>query len=270
MKADLAATGSSPAFLLSVDLEEFDAAPPRDAAAGLDTQVAASRRGLDRLLPMFEALGVRATFFTTVVFAERNATLLRELSARHEIASHGVRHAAVSPACVGESRRRLEELLGVPIAGFRMPRMGLVDPAAIEDAGYAYDASLHPAWIPGRYDRRREPRRPFLQGRLLRVPASVTPRLRLPLFWLSIKHLPPRLLRRAALGTLRHDGDINFYLHSWEFTDLDEFRVPWILRGGGGAAMLRRTGRLLESLRAEAMPATYAEQALRWRATLAG
>jgi hypothetical protein len=256
-------------LLLSVDLEEFDAAPPRDPAAGLDAAVAASRRGLDRLLPLLESLGMRATFFTTVVFAERNAPLLRELAGRHEIASHGVRHREVSPADVGESKRRLEDLLGVPIAGFRMPRMGAVDPAAIEAAGYAYDASLHPAWIPGRYDRRREPRRPFLCGGLLRVPASVTPRLRLPLFWLSIKHLPPPIIRRAALRTLRHDGDLNLYVHPWEFTDLDEFEVPFILRGRGGDAMRRRTERLLRSLLAESAPATYAEQGVRWRASLA-
>lgn len=268
MSAPAAAAPRS--LLMSVDLEEFDAAPPVDPSTGVDALCATSRRGLDRLLELLEPLGVRATFFTTVVFAERNAPLLRELSARHEIASHGVRHAAVSAGEVAESRRRLEDLLGVRVEGFRMPRMGAVEPAVIEAAGYTYDASLHPTFIPGRYDRRHEPRRPFLSGNLLRVPASVSPRLRLPLFWLAIKHFPPPLLRRVALRTLRHDGDLNFYVHPWEYTDLEGYRASRLLRGGGGEAMLRRTERLLRALLAEAEPATYAEQGRRWRAELAG
>jgi hypothetical protein len=267
----MAAAQAAPrSILMSVDLEEFDAAAPIDPSTSMDALCATSRRGLDRLLGLLGSLGMRATFFTTVVFAERNAPLLRELSARHEIASHGVRHAGVSDAEVAESRRRLEDLLGVRVEGFRMPRMGVVSPEVIEAAGYAYDASLHPTWIPGRYDRRHEPRRPFLCGSLLRVPASVSPRLRLPLFWLAIKHFPPPLLRRIALRTLRHDGDLNFYVHPWEYTDLEGYQASWILRGGGGEAMLRRTEHLLRALLAEAEPATYAEQCRRWRAELAG
>jgi len=258
-------TASAQRLLFSVDLEEFDAAPPRHGGVDLAERLRTSRVGLERLLEAIDPLQLRVTFFTTVVFATHHAALLRELATHHEISSHGVRHERVERADIAESRRRLEDLLGVPIRGFRMPRMGRVDLDAIAEAGYAYDASLHPTWIPGRYNHLRAPRRPFLAGDLLRVPASVSPRLRMPLFWLAIKHLPQRVLHRIALRTLHHDGDLNFYVHPWEFTDLESFQASRLLRGGGGTAMLRRTVGLLSALAAEAQPATYAEMVPAWR-----
>ena len=62
--------------------------------------------------------------------------------------------------------------------------MFAVDNAAIARAGYRYNSSLNPAFIPGRYMHLDSPRTWFMADGVMQIPASVSPLLRVPLFWL--------------------------------------------------------------------------------------
>lgn len=57
-----------------------------------------------------------------------------------------------------------------------------VDDSLIEQCGYAYNSSLNPAFIPGKYMHLDVSRTPFFKGKVLQIPASVTPKMRIPMF----------------------------------------------------------------------------------------
>jgi peptidoglycan/xylan/chitin deacetylase (PgdA/CDA1 family) len=110
--------------------------------------------GVRHALDVFDDFGVRATFF---VIAEdlddpRKAEMLREIVRRgHEIASHSLTHSLLAQLDtagkqreIAESRARLEERLGVTVAGFRAPFFSIdAESLAIAaECGYAWDSSI--------------------------------------------------------------------------------------------------------------------------------
>lgn len=98
----------------------------------------------------------------TVNFAEHApAELARIINEGHELASHGMTHTGFSPEDLKASRLWLEQLSGNPVHGYRMARMMKVDEDAMADAGYLYESSLNPTFIPGRYNNFAKPRVPF-------------------------------------------------------------------------------------------------------------
>ncbi len=250
--------------LLSFDVEEFDLPLEHGRWIPDEEQHAVSAAGLRAVLALLDDLAVPATLFCTAAFAERHAGLIRAAAARHEIASHGVRHAALGPGDLQGSRERLERLTGRPVRGFRAPRMAAVAPAELLAAGYAYDASGHPTWVPGRYNRLRAPRRAARRAGLLEVPASVTPLLRLPLFWLSFKNLPVALIRLASAWTLDADGYLALYFHPWEFAELGAYRLPGYLARPDGRRLGARLRGYLRWLGRRAVFRTMSAFERRW------
>jgi peptidoglycan/xylan/chitin deacetylase (PgdA/CDA1 family) len=258
---------SRPEVLLSFDVEEFDAPLEYGGWIPEAEQDAVTVAGLHRVLTLLAELGIRTTLFCTAGFAERHAGLIREAAGRHEIASHGIRHADLEPGDLQGSRERLERVVGGAVRGFRAPRMTPVSAADLRAAGYAYDSSEHPTWLPGRYNRLGAPRRVALREGVLTLPASVTPLVRLPLFWASFKNLPGWLIRLASAWTLRADGYLVLYFHPWEFADLSAYRLPVYVKRIDGARLLGRLGEHLRWLRARAVFVTMSEFDRAWRHT---
>ena len=137
--------------------------------------------------------------------------------------------------------------------GFRMARMMPVEEEEIHKAGYLYNSSLNPTCIPGRYNHLGQPRTYFMKDGILQLPASVTPIVRFPLFWLAYHNLPATLYRKLALWTWKEDGYFLTYFHPWEFSArLREpaFGVPGYLTHCSGTDLQRKFIRLLEWLKA--------------------
>ncbi len=237
-------------ILFTVDVEEFDTAVEFGHPISLTEQIAVSTRGLRLLAERFDAVGLPATLFTTANYARHEPDLIRSLARNHEIASHGYYHTTFEPPDLLTSRLALEEIIGKPVTGFRRARMGYVDPVDVQKAGYQYNSSLHPTWIPGRYNHWGQPRCPFREGGVWQVPASVTPALRLPLFWLSLKNFPFGYYKQLCRQTLRADGFLNLYVHPWEFTDLSAYdRIPAYVRRHARDQLLDRVENLLRYLK---------------------
>lgn len=237
-------------ILFTVDVEEFDTALEFGHDLPMHEQMAVSTRGLRLLADRFDAVGVRTTMFTTANYALHEPELIRKLARNHEIASHGYFHTTFEPADLLKSRLALEQLLERPVTGFRRARMGYVDPLDVQQAGYQYNSSLHPTWLPGRYNHWGEPRQPFREQNVWQVPASVTPHLRLPLFWLSLKNFPFSLYKQLCRQTLRQEGFLNLYVHPWEFTDLSAFeKIPTYVRRHSRDELLDRVEQLLRYLK---------------------
>jgi peptidoglycan/xylan/chitin deacetylase (PgdA/CDA1 family) len=214
-----------PTVCLTFDLEEFDLPLEFKQQISKGKQMEIATEGMETLLPLLK--DISCTFFTTANYAESNPTLLKELSLKYEIASHSYYHSSFERNDLRKSKDILETICGTEIIGFRMPRMGNVNYQDIKDAGYLYDSSLNPTFIPGRYNHFNKHKTIFRQQNdLLVVPASVTPFIRIPLFWLTFKNSSIKWYCKQTQKCLEAYGYVNIYLHPWEFTNVSEFSLP--------------------------------------------
>ena len=160
--------------MLSFDTEEFDLPREHGAEITLERAVEVSAAGMARILDVLQQHGAKATFFCTVNFAEHAPHIMRRIiDEGHEVASHGIDHWQPEAAHVAESKRRLEELCGTTVNGYRQPRMMPVAHDEVARAGYTYNSSLHPTFIIGRYMHLNVPRTPFQQHGVLQIPVSL-------------------------------------------------------------------------------------------------
>ena len=242
-------------ILLSFDTEEFDVPREQGVEISLERSMEVSVEGTTHILNILKENGVTATFFCTTTFAQNAPDVMKRIIEEgHEVASHGVDHWQPNESDVTVSKQILEDLCNCMVQGYRQPRMFQVENSVLEQAGYRYNSSLHPTFIPGRYMHLNVSRTPFREGRLLQIPASVTPWLRLPVFWLACHHYPQWLYKRLCRRTLRHDGQFVIYFHPWEFYDLKahrEWKIPYTIRHNSGEEMAKRLQRLIQTFKAE-------------------
>lgn len=231
-------------ILLSFDTEEFDVPRESGVEFTLGQGMEVSRYGTGRILDILDRHGVKATFFCTTNFAGNAPDIIgRILGSGHEIAAHGCDHWNPEPGDVFRAKEELEKMTGRPVMGYRQPRMFPVSDDDIRKAGYLYNSSLNPCFIPGHYNHLDKPRTCFMRDGVLQIPASVTPWIRFPLFWLSLHNLPLWLYKAFARRTVKHDGYLSVYFHPWEFFPLGEhpeFKVGFVSRNHAGAELERR------------------------------
>lgn len=230
--------------LLSFDIEEFDMPFEYGKDISFSDQIAISRAGTISILNILDKFNVKATFFCTVTFAENIPDLIKRITENgHELASHGYYHSDFKIEHLLQSKLKLEELSGKEITGYRMARMMPVDEKEIEKAGYTYNTSINPTYLPGRYNNLNISRTFFIKDNVLQIPASVSPLIRFPLFWLSFHNLPLRIYKILSSWTYKKDKYLNIYFHPWEFTDLNDFErfgFPGYIRKNTGLKMAQR------------------------------
>lgn len=238
----------APAILLSFDLEEFDIPLEYGGTLSLDEQLDVTTHGCTALLDMLDRLDVTATFFITGVFADARHDLLQRIAAKHEVASHGLEHSNFQNRHLAESRELLQRLTDQPVTGFRRARLADTDSDAIRDAGYTYDSSINPTYLPGRYNHLSQPRSLHqMKNGLWQLPISTMPYTRFPLFWLSLKNLPLPMLNMMARLAIKHDGYLNTFAHPWEFADLSKYTMlPGYVRRRHGQPLLERYAKLIK------------------------
>lgn len=236
-------------ILLSFDIEEFDMPFEYGKTISFEDQIDISIQGTTVILDLLEKHQIMATFFSTVVFAENAPEIMhRIVSNGHEVASHSYYHSDFKVQHLKESREKLEKITNLKVIGYRMPRMQPVDEKEIFKAGYVYNSSLNPTYLPGRYNNFFKSRTYFKQDGVWQIPASVSPIIRFPLFWLSFHNLPLWLYKILSKSTLRKDKYLNLYFHPWEFTDLkdkDRFGFPGYVSKNSGKAMKYRFENLI-------------------------
>lgn len=232
---------------MTVDVEDYfhvsafaDVVRP-DSWDQYESRVAANT---DRLLALFAAAGVRATFFVLGWVAERHPDLVRRIhAAGHEIASHSYRHQLVYDLTPDEfvadlrrAQRVLEDITGTAVRGYRAPsysitRQSLWALDLLASEGYTFDSSIYPI----RHDRYGIPdaeRHPHRlaggAGALWELPGSTVRHagMNLPMGGGGYFRLLPYGWTRAGIRTLNEtEGQpAIFYLHPWEI-DPDQPRI---------------------------------------------
>jgi hypothetical protein len=242
-------------ILLSFDIEEFDTPLEYNRNLPWKEQVAVSKEGTEKILTLLRDHGITATFYSTVSYAKEIPGLLQTLSKDgHELASHGMEHSAFSVEDLARSRSALQELSGSPIHGYRMARMMPVDEAEVNKAGYLYNSSLNPTFLPGRYNNFRKPRTIFQQAGICQFPASVSTWMRVPLFWMSFHNLPFALYKYFCKRALQRDSYLHLYFHPWEFCDIRDdkkFGLPFYVKKNCGEKAVSRLHELINWLKEE-------------------
>lgn len=145
---------------LSVDVEDwfqvgaFEGVIDRGSWTSLDDRV---ERNCERILEMFAAADVQATFFTLGWVAQRHGSLMRRIvDAGHELASHGWDHERVFrfdrdtfAADLERSKKALEDASGAAVTGYRAPSFSIDQRTpwaymALAEQGFAYSSSVAP------------------------------------------------------------------------------------------------------------------------------
>ena len=237
-------------ILLTFDLEEFDLPFEFGCPISDQDQINVTNNGLKRLTGLLAKYNIPATFFTTAFYAEKNKELIKSLSLTHEIASHSNQHSGFKQTDLLDSKSKIEGITGKQVYGFRMPRFQKIDMAIIKAAGYRYDSSINPTFIPGRYNNIFTRRKMFrdISSNLIEIPVSVSPVIRFPLFWLSFKNISLPIYLHMCKMAIQKDFYLNLCFHPWEFDDLDSFNVPRYVKNISGKLYFERFEKMIERL----------------------
>ena len=205
----------------------------------------------DRILDLFQNHGIQATFFVLVWVADRYPQLIRRiLSAGHELASHGMSHIRVTQqtpaeflADATESRKRLEDIGGTPVTGYRASTYSIGSGNLwafdiLEEAGYHYSSSIYPIQhdlygMPAASRFPFHPRRGMKVGRegILEIPITTLHLLgrRIPCGGGGFFRLYPYRFSRWAWNHFNRQENRPgvFYFHPWEL-DPQQPRVAGI------------------------------------------
>ena len=242
-------------ILLSFDIEEFDMPFEYGKVISFEDQMEISIRGTQHILDLLDKHQIKATFFSTVVFAQNATDIInRIINSGHELASHGYYHSNFEVEHLRTSKIELEKISQKSVIGYRMARMMPVDELEIAKAGYLYNSSINPTFLPGRYNNLHKPRTYFKEAGVWQIPSSVSPILRFPLFWLSFHNLPLKIYTWLAKITYKKDKYLNLYFHPWEFTDLtdkERFGFPNYVSKNSGKQMIERMDAFIGKLKRE-------------------
>jgi len=229
----------SPTILITVDLEDWfqveNLRPsyPQEIWGTCESRIERSTRVL---LDLFDAYGVRVTFFVLGWVAQRFPGLILEVRHRgHEIASHGYGHLLCSESSgsalredISKSKVLLEQIAGQPVTGYRAPSfsitMDLIE--TLTELGFEYDSSYNSFGLNKRYGK--------IEG-LLEGPAHHHRVLGKGIVELEVSNLsmggwtipwggggyfrlwPTALFEAGVSRLLAERGLYIFYCHPWEF-----------------------------------------------------
>src|SRR6478736_7141406 len=107
-------------IILTFDVEEFDIPEEYGQTLDWETKITIGTRGLEQVIKLIEPYAIPCTFFTTSKFALEQPQMIKALSAKHEIASHGHDHSYFEVAHLAESKKILKDITQNPVYGYRM------------------------------------------------------------------------------------------------------------------------------------------------------
>jgi hypothetical protein len=243
-------------ILLTFDIEEFDLPLEYNPAISEKEQLAISKKGLLKILDLLNKHNIKATFFVTAKFALSNKRLIKMLSKKYEIAFHGFSHKDdylntrkdTLLRRLRKGKQVIENIIGKKVNGFRAPRFFRAKRfpfqkiMMLSDIGFKYDSSLHPTWIPGRYNNFFAERRIKKYRRIIEIPVSVTPVMRLPLFWLAFRNFGLGYTKFCTHLCFLDSSYVMLLFHPWEFIELNELnlKLPFYIKRNAGKLLYEK------------------------------
>lgn len=273
------ASNSLTTHFFTIDVEEYFQVKALESAIAPEQWLTCPSRvgrSIDTILATLDRHGARGTFFVLGWIARHRPAVVRAIvDAGHEIASHGFSHGRVTALApetfrddVRSSKRVLEDVSGMPVAGFRAPSFSIIPSFewafdVLIEEGYRYDSSLFPIQRHG-YGYPSAPRKPHWihreSGALAEFPLATT-----RFFNVSIPAAGGAYLRQFPLGVVqrafreagKRGESATFYIHPWEIDPgqprLPVSRVNRIRHYRGLNSALGKIERLLAEFRFEAI-----------------
>jgi peptidoglycan/xylan/chitin deacetylase (PgdA/CDA1 family) len=244
---------------ITVDCEQWNAPLLRGRKDPANDNTEYSYEGNKKILEILAKHKISATFFTTSFFAERHPKQIKEISKKHEIASHGHSHTyRISKELdiekdIKKSKKVIEKIIGKKIIGFRAPQVQFSSKLihVLEKLDFRYDSSIHSAWLPGFYNHRDKPLKPHLVGKIVEIPASASHTLRLPFNWIFMRNLPLSYSVKIVNKLLKKRIIPVTYLHSWEFHNFKSKAVPFYITRNIGDKFCMKFEKFLNAFKNE-------------------
>lgn len=240
--------GRDLANAMSVDVEDyFQVSAFETTVSRRDWPNMASRvaGNISRILDLFAAENVKATFFTLGWICEHHPEVVKKIAdAGHEIGSHGHEHSRVGTfdhrkffSDVEDTRKRLEDTTGTSVTGYRAPSFSINSKTlwahdVLAEAGYKYSSSVYPVQH-DHYGLPDAPRFPFRSGSggILEIPMSSIRAFgrNWPCSGGGYFRLLPLSFSEWAIRRINSNDQMPaiFYFHPWEI-DADQPRVSGI------------------------------------------
>jgi polysaccharide deacetylase family protein (PEP-CTERM system associated) len=268
---------------MTVDVEDYfhvtalSASLPRTSWDRLEYR---AERNTHRILEMFSANDIKATFFVLGWVARRSPQLVREIQAAgHEIASHGMTHELIYRQTrevfreeTRDAKALLEDLCGQRVRGYRAASYSITPKSlwaldVLVELGFQYDSSIFPVRH-DIYGIRGAARTPWhhADSGMLEIPLTTVEVLgqRLPCAGGGYFRLLPYWLFRAGLRRVNTTDALPgvFYFHPWEI-DPGQPRIKANWRSTfrhytNLSSMEGRIGRLLRDFRWGRMDQVFA------------
>jgi polysaccharide deacetylase family protein (PEP-CTERM system associated) len=223
---------------ISVDVEDyyqveaFSSVINRASWKDYPTRVASNN---EKILALFDDLGVKGTFFILGCVAEKDSGIVREIHQQgHEVACHGYSHQMILKQDrktfteeTVKAKALLEDISGEKVVGYRaatysITKKNLWALEVLIDAGFEYDSSIFPI----KHDRygipdfSREPCELGVGKKSIKEFPISTIRLfgmNLPVAGGGYFRLYPYMLSKWGLSKVNKEGlPFVFYLHPWE------------------------------------------------------
>lgn len=229
-------------ILLTFDLEEFDLPRLSGNPIEKEKEYLTSKEGLFKITNLLKKYNINATFFTTANFAKKYPKIIKDLiKENHEIACHGFEHKDNYSSDISkfkEAKKELEKIIKVKVNGCRAPRFQIRNISGLYDLGFSYDSSIHPTFIPGRYNNLSQPRKIHKIGKIIEISPSTLPVIRLPIFWFAFKNFGLDYAKIFTYINMLSSEYTMLLFHPWEFTDLTNINIPWYMKRNSGKYLL--------------------------------
>lgn len=215
---------------------------------------------IDRIITMFDALQIQATFFILGCTAERYPSIIDSIKdAGHEIASHGYFHQfnGIDGDLFREHIQKFKKNVYAHPKGFRFPNyiFQLDVLKVLSNEGFLYDSSMVPSFnIPGWYGNPFAPIKPYVytlddNRPILEFPISVLPLLRFPGAggWF-LRNASVLWTYYLIMSDLQRIGYANIYFHNWEISENNPKHpgIPFHVFRNTGTPMMKRIRLLIK------------------------
>jgi 2-polyprenyl-3-methyl-5-hydroxy-6-metoxy-1,4-benzoquinol methylase len=185
-------------------------------------------------------------------FAKKYPKLIKEISRKNEIAVHCLEHGDKyekigdkrSYEKIKEAKIIIEKIIDKKVKGFRAPGFFAPSNLVLKKLKFEYDSSLLPTFIPisrvytlGKFKNLFKKRRIFNDDKLKIVPTTVMPLIRIPFLWIIFRNFNLTYAKINTLLGFVGTGFINLVMHPWEFSDLNNFDIPLLIKRNTGEKM---------------------------------
>lgn len=236
-------------LLLVCDFEEFSL--PWDFGKKISEKLMLEKsyEGIQRVLNLIKIHHIKMTFFVTEKIAKVYSDLLKQLIASgHEVGLHAcidyTKNSDINKILsrIKSIKEKIEDNIRTKIYGFKNHKLIILPSYIVRGAGFAYDNTCHPTYVPGRYFYFLKSRKIQFNEGIVNIPISVTPIFRLPFSWIWIRNLGVWYTKFCTSWNFLTQDYANIYVHPWDFADLNGklgFKLPYIITRNTGQIMIK-------------------------------